>query len=145
MFRIRLSTLVLCCVALFTAMAAGCSRGRLVYSQSRGEVVSSMSAADLKNTAAELGETMVTEGETWRLLSESSSSVRVSHTQPRHLTYIDIYFYNHDGGSTFSAAGYSKASGSFWTGGITSAATQGVAKPKIKEFITELERLSGAE
>jgi len=142
MRHLRLSTLALGLLALITTFAAGCHRGRVVYSVSRGEVVSTLSPIDLKNTAAELGETYVTEGEPWRLDRESDNFVRVSHTQPRHLTYIDIYFYDHAEGSTYAANGYSKAMGGAWTFGISDTATQGVARPKIQAFLAELDSKS---
>ena len=143
MFRPRLSTLALCLLGLFTAFAAGCHRGRVVYQVQRGEVYSDMSATDLKNTAAELGETYITNGEGWQLNREASNMVRVTHTVPRHLTYIDIYFYEDGDGSTYAANGYSRAMGGRWTFGISDTATQGVARPKIEAFLEELNVRSG--
>jgi hypothetical protein len=137
--------LILVIAGLLGSLAAGCHRGRLVYTQSRGEVVSTLAREDFKNVAAELGETLVTEGETWRLEAERPAFVRVSHAQPRHLTYIDIYFYDsRGGGSTYAAEGWSRAMGGFWTGGITDTATQGIAKPKIRAFLDELNNAADA-
>lgn len=131
-------SILLLLLAVMGLAASGCHAGRLVYSQRRGEVSSTMVREDLQDLAADLGSSFVTNGDPWRLEGARANHVRVSHAQPRHLTYIDLYFYDHPDGSTYAARGFSKAMGGYWTMGISDSATQGIAKPKIQEFLDEL-------
>lgn len=135
---------------LWVALAAGaagtgCS-ARFVYFSPYHENVVAVPVETLHGVAVETCGSLLTEGEPWVTDYDTGMVMRVKNAQGNsHLTIVDLKFRGEGPDqSSVQVEAYSQARASWVTGGITSTATQTIAKRKAEALRQEiLGRVSG--
>ena len=117
----------------------GCS-ARFVYFSPYHENVVAVPVETLHGAAVETCNALVTEGEPWLTEYDTGMVMRVKNAHGNsHLTIVDLKFRGEGPDqSAVQVEAYSQARASWVTGGITSSATQTIAKRKAEALRQEI-------